>query len=145
MSESTDELVRAALIINRNLAAIHVPKGKALEKIAQRMIESRTALAGGLRRRAGPHRQRDPRCAHARHRPYCRVKDAASITVKLVALFMHRYRRNDRFRRQANLGRNDSHWGAKLPSRVPMNQRQVTSAVGLFPDCQDCPTMPTSD
>lgn len=32
------------------------------------------------------------------------------------------------------------HLGAKLPSRVPMNERQVTAAVGLLPDCQDCPT-----
>jgi hypothetical protein len=83
MSKSTDELVRAALIINRNLAAIHVPKGKTLGKIAQRVIGTRTALEGGLRRRVGPHRERDPRCAHARHLPYCRGKDAASITVQL--------------------------------------------------------------
>lgn len=32
MSKSTDELVRAALIINRNLTAIHLPKRKAPEK-----------------------------------------------------------------------------------------------------------------
>ena len=33
--------------------------------------------------------------------------------------------------------------GAKLPSRVPMNERQVIAAVGLLPDCPERPTLRT--